>query len=496
MDKNIFIILGNQLFDPKLLRSKGCDEVFMSEDFGLCTFIKHHKLKLYLFLTAMREYKDELERHDIKVHYFDLENRQKEESYIDFLEDFLKRHKVTKLNFFEIEDKAFEKDFIKLKQQKIELIEHKSPMFLFTREEFREFQGDKKTFRMANFYQHGRKKLNILVDDKNKPIGEKWSFDEENRKKLPKGKEIPSLPRFKESKHHLKVKTLVDKYFDDHPGEIKDIWFPVNRNQAKLNLKIFLEERIESFGFYEDAMVSENNFLFHSTLSPSLNIGLISPAEIIKETLNVFKKRNIPLNSTEGFIRQIIGWREFIRGIYQEKSEYQRSENYWKHTKKITNSWYEGSTGILPLDDCIKTTLKDGYHHHIPRLMIISNLMNMCEISPTVIYDWFMEMYIDSSDWVMVPNVYGMATYADGGLMSTKPYTCGSNYILKMSNYSRGDWCDVVDGLYWRFTEKHRSFYEKNARSSFLIRTLDRLNPDRKKIIFEKAELFIKENTI
>ena len=496
MDKNIFIILGNQLFDPKLLRSKGCDEVFMSEDFGLCTFIKHHKLKLYLFLTAMREYKDELERHDIKVHYFDLENRQKEESYIDFLEDFLKRHKVTKLNFFEIEDKAFENDFIKMKQQKIELIEHKSPMFLFTREEFREFQGDKKTFRMANFYQHGRKKLNILVDDKNKPIGEKWSFDEENRKKLPKGKEIPSLPRFKESKHHLKVKNLVDQYFDDHPGEIKDIWFPVNRNQAKLNLKIFLEERIESFGFYEDAMVSENNFLFHSTLSPSLNIGLISPDEIIKETLNVFKKRNIPLNSTEGFIRQIIGWREFIRGIYQEKSEYQRSENYWKHTKKITNSWYEGSTGILPLDDCIKTTLKDGYHHHIPRLMIISNLMNMCEISPTVIYDWFMEMYIDSSDWVMVPNVYGMATYADGGLMSTKPYTCGSNYILKMSNYSRGDWCDVVDGLYWRFTEKHRSFYEKNARSSFLIRTLDRLNPDRKKIIFEKAELFIKENTI
>jgi deoxyribodipyrimidine photolyase-related protein len=289
---------------------------------------------------------------------------------------------------------------------------------------------------------------------------------------------------------------LIDKYFDDHPGQIEDIWFPVNRDQAKLNLKVFLEERIERFGIYEDAMVLENNFLFHSTLSPALNIGLISPDEIIEETLNVFKNNNIPLNSAEGFIRQIIGWREFIRGIYQEKSEYQRDQNYWKHTKKITNNWYEGTTGILPLDDCIKTTLKDGYHHHIPRLMIISNLMNMCEVNPKVIYDWFMEMYIDSSDWVMVPNVYGMATYSDGGLMSTKPYTCGSNYILKMSNYSRGDWCDVVDGLYWRFTEKHRSFYEKNARLNFLTRTLDRLNPDRKKMIFEKAELFIKENTI
>ena len=148
-------------------------------------------------------------------------------------------------------------------------------------------------------------------------------------------------------------------------------------------------------------MVSENNFLFHSTLSPSINIGLISPNEIIEETLCVFKKSNIPLNSTEGFIRQIIGWREFIRGIYQEKSEFQRTQNYWKHKKKLRGSWYEGSTGILPLDDCIKTTMKDGYHHHIPRLMIISNLMNMCEVDPKVIYEWFMEMYIDSSDWVM-----------------------------------------------------------------------------------------------
>ena len=170
-------------------------------------------------------------------------------------------------------------------------------------------------------------------------------------------------------------------------------------------------------------------------------------------------------------------------------------QNYWNHTNKLTDSWYEGTTGIIPLDDCIKTTLNDGYHHHIPRLMIISNLMNMCEIDPNEIYKWFMEMYIDSSDWVMVPNVYGMATYADGGLMSTKPYTCGSNYILKMSNYSKGDWCDTVDGLYWRFTEKHRSFYESNARINFLTRTLDRLDPDRKKRIFQKADQFIKSNT-
>ena len=150
----------------------------------------------------------------------------------------------------------------------------------------------------------------------------------------------------------------------------------------------------------------------------------------------------------------------------------------------------------MPLDDCIKSAINDGYSHHIPRLMVISNLMNMCEVDPEEIYKWFMEMYIDSSDWVMVPNVYGMATYSDGGLMSTKPYTCGSNYILKMSNYPKGEWCEVMDGLYWRFIEKHRTFYEKNARMGFITKTLDRMTNERKELIFTKAKNFIEENTI
>ena len=160
----------------------------------------------------------------------------------------------------------------------------------------------------------------------------------------------------------------------------------------------------------------------------------------------------------------------------------------------LTESWYSGNTGIKPLDDCIKLTLRDGYVHHIPRLMVISNLMNLCEVHPKSIYKWFMEMYIDSSDWVMVPNVYGMATYSDGGLMSTKPYTCASSYILRMSDYQKGEWCDIVDGLYWRFLSKNRSFYDKNPRLALHTRSLDRMSEERKTTIFKKAELFIKEN--
>ena len=227
-----------------------------------------------------------------------------------------------------------------------------------------------------------------------------------------------------------------------------------------------------------------------------LNTGLLDPETVIKKTTKFASDNDIPINSLEGFIRQIIGWREFIRGIYHEEGKFQIKQNYWNHERKLTKSWYEGTTGIDPLDDCIKTTLNDGYIHHIPRLMVISNIMNLAGISPKEIYKWFMEMYIDSSDWVMVPNVFGMATYADGGMMSTKPYTCGSNYILKMSNYKKGDWCDTLDGLYWKFTEKNRKFYENNPRLALLTRSLDRLNPERKNHIFKKAEDFIKQNTI
>lgn len=492
---NTFVIFGNQLFDPKFLKKHKCTDVFMSEDYDLCSYVKHHKLKLYLFLTSMREYRDELLKEGINVHYHELDSKKPSESYMDTLNNFIQNKELKKINIFEIEDKPVEKKIYSLKKSGFEIIEHPTPMFLISREEFEKFHEGKKVFRMASFYKFGRKKFNILLENDDDPMGGKWSFDEDNRKKIRKGTELPVLSKSVKSKYHNQISDLIQSNFNDHPGELTNIWFPVTRKEAKKALNIFLEERIKNFGVYEDAMVENENFLFHSTLSSSLNIGLLTPKEVINSAIKVFKRQKAPINSIEGFIRQIIGWREFIRGIYQVKGDFQRKSNFWRHKNKLTGSWYEGSTGIVPLDDCINTIQRDGYHHHIPRLMVISNLMNMCEVDPNEIYKWFMEMFIDSSDWVMIPNVYGMATYADGGLMSTKPYTCGSNYFLKMSNYKRGVWCDAVDGLYWRFTEKHRDFYEKNARMSFLTRTLDRMDADRKKTIFKSANEFIKQNT-
>ena len=491
-----FVILGNQLFDPKILRDKGCEHVFMAEDFGLCTYQKHHKLKIYLFLCAMREYRDELNQFGFKVSYFPLEDRADDLSYVDFLVKFVEENNIKQVNFFEIEDYFFEKIAIKkIQQNNLELKFHKSPMFMFTRDEFISLHEKKRKFRLADFYKTGRKKFKILVDNHLDPIGKKWSFDEENRKKIPNNILIPQFKSPTQSKYHNTIVTLVQNNFANHYGELNNIWFPVNRQGAKEQLDFFLAHKINNFGIYEDAMRHEENFLFHSCISPFLNIGLITPCTVVERALELFTKGLAPINSVEGFIRQILGWREFIRGIYQMKGGVQLNSNFWGHKRGLCDSWYTGLTDIVPLDDCIRSTLKDGYTHHIPRLMVIANLMNLCEIDPKFIYQWFMEMYIDSADWVMVPNVFGMATFADGGLMSTKPYTCSSNYIVKMSNYKKGEWCDVVDGLYWRFIDKHKIFYTANPRLSFQVNMLKKMNAERKIKIFKCADSFLKKNT-
>jgi len=345
MKKKLFVILGNQLFHPKELKKLGCEEVFMAEDYGLCTYEKHHKLKLYLYLTSMREYKDELESASIKVHYFKLEERKKDEEYFTFLIKFLKKQKISTINFFEIEDKPFEESLVKaLDDSKISINTHDSPMFLLSKNEFKPLAKGNKTYRMASFYKEMRKKFNILVDEEGKPFGEKWSFDEENRKKIPTGFEIPKMPTFNLSKHHSEVIELIEKNFKTHPGSLQNIWFPVRRKDANKQLNEFLKKRFLNFGVYEDAMLEGKNFLFHSCLSANMNIGLLTPEEVINKALKYAKKESVPINSLEGFIRQVIGWREFIRGIYVEEGNFQISQNYWNHKNKLSSSWYEGNT--------------------------------------------------------------------------------------------------------------------------------------------------------
>ena len=279
--KNLFVILGNQLFHPKLLREKGCTDVFMAEDFGLCTYVKHHKLKIYFFLCSMREYADELRTAGINVHYFKLSERDENQTYAELLCSFLREKKVANLNLFEIEDKSFELPFLKvLANAGITYSIMDSPMFMFSRKDFSDFHKGLKQFRMNSFYIFGRKKFNILLDNDQKPVGGKWSYDAENRKKIPPSTVIPTLPKYKISAYHESVSKLIKQHFSNHPGELNEIWFPVQRKDVSIQLEKFLEERLNCFGVYEDALVEGKNFLFHSCLSLLLNIGLITPDEI------------------------------------------------------------------------------------------------------------------------------------------------------------------------------------------------------------------------
>jgi deoxyribodipyrimidine photolyase-related protein len=334
--------------------------------------------------------------------------------------------------------------------------------------------------------------LDVLVDN-GKPVGGQWSFDHENRKKIPKGVVIPSIPTIAKSKYFADVDRIISTHFSSHPGNLDTFFLPVTYGDSVIWMLDFFSRRFSLFGPYEDAILSDEAFLFHSQLSALINVGLLTPKQVVDEALAWFRLHPEHIASVEGFIRQIIGWREFIRGVYHTQH---LVGNHFNHTRRLTADWYNGTTGIDPLDDVIKRVDTFAYAHHIERLMVVGNIMLLSEIHPDDVYKWFMEMFVDSSDWVMLPNVYGMSQFADGGVFATKPYICGSNYILKMSDYAKGEWCDILDGLYWRFINKHREFFLKNPRLSMMVSLFDKMDEGKKKRLSVAAERFLAAKTL
>ena len=493
MKKKLFLILGNQLFNLSFFKQFKENHVFfMCEDYGLCSFQKHHKMKILLFLSAMRSFADELTENGFELIYKKIEDDDFKIDFLEKLQRIIKRYKIDEITLYEIEDKPFEKKIFSKLQNKITINYLNSPMFLNSRDEFKNYLKNVKKPFMATFYKNQRIKQRILVDEDNKPIGNKWSFDEDNRKKIPKNFNFPPKFEFKQTAHTSNLKKIIQQIFPNNYGNLNNFWFCTTRKDVHNFFNFFLKEKFNFFGDYEDAVDKRDNVLFHSALSPYLNLGLITPSEIIFKIKNITPEK---INSYEGYVRQIIGWREFIRGIYQNFDEKLENTNFFNHKRKMKSSWYSGSTGLEPLDFSINNSIKFGWTHHIERLMILSNIMNLCEINPSQVYKWFMEMFVDSSDWVMSPNVYGMGLFSDGGIFATKPYICGSAYFLKMMDFKKGPWCDIMDGLYWSFINKNKSFFQANPRLSMMVRVLNKLNPERKQKIFKAAENFKNENT-
>jgi deoxyribodipyrimidine photolyase-related protein len=437
-----------------------------------------HQKKLMLHRAAMKAYAEELKTAGHVVRY------------VDAHEEIKLPEKVSGIHVADPADEVLSRRLRRMAEQHgATLVVHPSPNFLSPPEFLESHIAKRKKPFMAKFYEAQRKRMNLLLEEDGTPVGGKWSFDTENRARLPKNHFPPPEPRVPQNEHVREAENYVSRHFSRNPGNTHHFRWPVTRRDAEHWLDHFIDERLASFGIYEDAISIEHATIYHSAITPALNIGLLDPQDVINRVMA--KATDVPLNSLEGFIRQVIGWREFMHGIYRHRGVEIRNGNFWQFDRPMPAAFYDGTTGIPPVDRVIRQLLDDGWCHHIERLMVLGNFMLLCRIRPDDVYRWFMEMFVDSYDWVMVPNVYGMSQFADGGTFTTKPYLSGSNYVLKMSDEPRGPWCEIWDGLFWCFIGDHLPFFLSNPRLSMMARTWEKLAPTKQAAHRDAAEAFL-----
>lgn len=481
------IVFPHQLFrsNPAV---RDVEVIFLVEDPLYFDQFRFHKKKLVLHRAAMKAYESRIGDQVSSVKY--VESNELENT--GDIAGILKSERITDVRYVDPVDDWLESRLTEaLDEQEIEHERLDTPMFINSRERIEEYFGGRENFHLTDFYREERKRLGILMEDDGNPEGGKLTFDTENRKKLPKNIELPGLEPAPPNQFVEEAISYVEDHFGGNYGESDGFFYPVTFGDAEEWLDRFVEQRLTRFGPYQDAIAKSERFLFHSVLTPMLNCGLLTPAQVIDRVLDFAESEDVPMNSLEGFLRQVIGWREFIRGVYVTVGRKQRSSNFFGHERSIPERFWKGETGIDPVDDSIRSLAETGYSHHIERLMILGNFLLLTETDPDEVYTWFMTMYIDAYDWVMVPNVYGMSQYADGGLITTKPYISGSNYIRKMSDYGEGEWSEIWDGLYWRFIDRHAEFFESNPRMRMMPKMLEQMDPARKKRLLNAAEQFL-----
>ncbi|MEO2091367.1 MAG: cryptochrome/photolyase family protein [Gemmataceae bacterium] len=459
------LIYPHQLFDPHPAVA-GADAVFLVEDPLFFRQYRFHRQKLILHRATMKRYAREVIP---AARYIDAHALAATADVV--------RH-VNQAEFTAVRVVDPNDDWLARRltaacaEAGVRLTVLDDPHFLTPRPEIDADTAGRDRLFFTDFYIRQRKRLGVLVSG-GKPVGGKWSFDTENRRKLP-AKLTPPAPAWPaENEYVAEARQYVRAHFPDAVGDDTPFVYPTSAAQARAWLADFLEHRFAPFGEYEDAISARHSVLFHSLLTPALNVGLLSPREVLDAALGC--QDRVPMNSLEGFVRQVIGWREFVRLVYRTSGRRQRTLNFWGFSATIPPAFYTASTGIEPVDAVIRRVLATGYCHHIERLMILGGFMLLCGLHPDGVYRWFMELFVDAYDWVMVPNVYGMSQFADGGRMTTKPYVCGSNYVRKMGDYNKGDWCAIWDALYWRFVDRHAAFFADNPRTAVMVRMRDKL---------------------
>ncbi len=460
-----------------------------------------HAHKLVLHRASMTRFAARLRAHGRQVIFLASDARHSSRAQ---LERLVRQRVPRRVTWYDVVDDWLERDLVEalaaggyLASPSDEL---ETPNFLTDRAQIDHWFASNEA-RLHDFYIWQRRRLEVLVED-GAPLGGRWSFDEDNRKRLPRGYVPPAVSRFRshpatETPGTFDLEALmpyrseptvtapsedveqaiewVARAFPDAPGDPSTFAWPTTHDEARTHLREFVRERLADFGPYEDAISAAHPFLNHSLLTPALNIGLLDPREVVDAAL-AGAGTGTPIASLEGFVRQVIGWREYMRATYRHRGRELRTSNALGHTRRLGRGWWSADTGLAPVDLVLRRVQATGYAHHIERLMVLGNAMSLLRIHPHDVHRWFMEQFVDAYDWVMVPNVYAMSQFAAGDAITTKPYVSGSNYLRKMSDLPPGVWSADWDALYWSFVAQHRGVFERNPRTRLTVSALDGLD--------------------
>lgn len=502
--KALRLILGDQL--TRSIASlkdldREADVVLMAEIMEEATYVPHHKQKLVFLFAAMRNFAEELRAEGVTVDYVELDAAGNSGSLGGELKAAVKRHRPERVVLTEPGEWRVEDMFLDWREElDCDVIVRKDDRFVCSRAEFDAWAKGRKTYRMEFFYREMRKATGYLMDG-DTPEGRRWNFDPENRKRIPKDVSPPDRLRFAPSPETKAIMAMVEQRFPQNFGSLETFGWAVTRADALKALRHFVADALQNFGDYQDAMQGGRPFLWHGLISPYLNAGLLTAREVCDAAIVAYEKGKAPLNAVEGFIRQIIGWREYVRGIYWLKMPDYRETNHLGAKRKLPDLYWTAETDMNCLAHCVADTRDHAYAHHIQRLMVLGNFALLAGVTPREVQDWYLLVYADAYEWVELPNTHGMALFADGGVLGSKPYAASGAYIDRMSDYCGGCAYDVklklgekacpFNYLYWDFLARNEKTLGNVQRVAMPYRTLAKMDPQRVKQIRADAKRFL-----
>ena len=499
------VILGDQLSTHLAIvaeANKETDVFLMAEVMAEASYVRHHVKKIAFLFSAMRHFAEALRAAGYTVRYVALDDEANSQSLDGEILRAVDALKPDRVAITEPGEWRLRESFEALRLAlPVPLDILPDTRFLCTHGEFAAFAEERRELRMEYFYRQMRRRHDILMEPDGKPVGGRWNFDAENRKPPKAGLTSPRRPSFRKDAITLGVLDLVRSRFPDGFGKLEPFHFAVTRRQALRELDHFIRNILPGFGDYQDAMVTGEPFLNHSLLSAYINAGLLYPLEVCRRAEQAFRDGVAPLNAAEGFIRQILGWREYVRGVYWRFMPDYVERNALDAHEPLPWFYWSGETDMNCMREALSHTIEHAYSHHIQRLMITGNFALIAGLDPKAVHEWYLAVYADAYEWVEAPNTIGMALYADGGLLGSKPYAASGNYIRRMSNYCAGCAYDPAisvgaracpfNALYWDFLARHRDRFEGNARMPYVYATLDRMGAEKEAALRSQAALHL-----